>query len=154
MLQSGKAVKPFSIRAMIFVLAVCIAGCGTILHPGRQGQRAHSRLDVSIVILDGIGLFFFIIPGVIAYAVDFSNHTIYLPAGRHRSSLDNGHKYVSIHIDGKMDEAAIEKAIRVATGKTVDMQQQDVKVVQMKSLADLDSRFSGYASDNRVALAR
>jgi hypothetical protein len=34
-----------------------------------------------------IGLLFFIIPGVVAYAVDFSNGTIYLPPS-HRSAVD------------------------------------------------------------------
>jgi len=59
-------------------LAAGSAGCGTILHPERRGQPA-GRLDWGIVALDAIGLFFFFIPGVIAFAVDFSNGTIYLP---------------------------------------------------------------------------
>jgi hypothetical protein len=64
----------------LIIGALCfqIAACGTIMHPEREGQRG-GRLDVGVVILDGIGLLFFIIPGVIAYAVDFSNGTIYLP---------------------------------------------------------------------------
>ncbi len=44
--------------------------------------------DIEVVLLDGIGLFFFIIPGVIAYAVDFNNGTIYLPHGK-ASSIEN-----------------------------------------------------------------
>ncbi len=50
-------------------------------------------MDIGVVLLDGIGLLFFIIPGVIAYAVDFSNGTIYLPgtkttkAGHDRQDL-------------------------------------------------------------------
>ena len=59
-------------------LAAGSAGCGTILHPERRGQPA-GDLDWGIVALDAIGLFFFFIPGVIAFAVDFSNGTIYLP---------------------------------------------------------------------------
>lgn len=55
------------------------SGCGTILYPERNGQNRDGNLDLGVVLLDGIGLFFFIIPGVIAYAVDFNNGTIYLP---------------------------------------------------------------------------
>ncbi|HRX75648.1 MAG TPA: hypothetical protein P5341_16175, partial [Hyphomonas sp.] len=36
------------------------------------------------MILDGIGLLLFLIPGLIAFAVGFSNDTIYLPGRRRR----------------------------------------------------------------------
>ena len=54
------------------------AGCGTVMFSHRHGQPA-GRVDPNIVILDGIGLFFFIIPGLVAYAVDFASGAIYLP---------------------------------------------------------------------------
>ena len=53
-------------------------GCGTVLHPERRGQPA-GPLDWKIVALDTVGLLLFFVPGVIAFAVDFSNGTIYLP---------------------------------------------------------------------------
>lgn len=55
-----------------------ILGCGTVLHPERRGQAA-GPLDWKIVALDGIGLLLFFVPGVIAFAVDFSTGAIYLP---------------------------------------------------------------------------
>lgn len=67
-------------------VAITAIGCGTILHPERRGQPA-GPLDWKIVALDAVGLFFFFIPGVIAFAVDFNNGSIYLPPeqyGRHR----------------------------------------------------------------------
>lgn len=63
------------------LLATGLAGCGTILYPERKGQGS-GRLDPAIVMLDGLGLLLFLIPGVIAFAVDFSNDTIYLPGRR------------------------------------------------------------------------
>ena len=54
------------------------AGCGTIMHPERKGQLA-GPLDWKIVGLDALGLLLFFVPGVIAFAVDFNNGTIYLP---------------------------------------------------------------------------
>src|SRR3989339_1610058 len=74
----------------ICALSFQIVACGTILYPERKGQR-DGRLDIGVVLLDGIGLLFFIIPGVIAYAVDFSNGTIYLPGtstGTKKASLE------------------------------------------------------------------
>lgn len=54
------------------------AGCGTIMYPDRVGQPA-GPLDWKVVALDTVGLLFFLVPGVIAFAVDFYNGTIYLP---------------------------------------------------------------------------
>ena len=47
------------------VLIIELAGCGTILYPERKGQKG-GRIDPGIAVLDGLGLLFFIIPGVIA----------------------------------------------------------------------------------------
>ena len=64
---------------LIALLTIQVA-CGTFLYPERRGQ-SEGQLDTDIVILDAIGLLFFIIPGVIAFAVDFSTGAIYLPTG-------------------------------------------------------------------------
>jgi len=56
-----------------------VAGCGTILYPERRNQPPGGNLDWGIVALDGVGLLLFFIPGVIAFAVDFSTGAIYLP---------------------------------------------------------------------------
>lgn len=53
-------------------------GCGTILHPERRNQPT-GDLDWGIVALDALGLLLFFIPGVIAFAVDFTTGAIYLP---------------------------------------------------------------------------
>lgn len=57
------------------------SACGTLMYPERRGQKS-GQIDVKVAVLDGIGLIFFIIPGVIAYIVDFSTGAIYLPHGR------------------------------------------------------------------------
>ncbi|MCI0335064.1 MAG: hypothetical protein L0228_17790 [Planctomycetes bacterium] len=56
-----------------------VAGCGTILYPERRNQPPGGNLDWGIVALDGVGLLLFFIPGVIAFAVDFTTGAIYLP---------------------------------------------------------------------------
>src|SRR4051812_9245637 len=55
-----------------------IAGCGTILYPERRYQP-HGDLDLKGVAIDTLGLLLFFIPGVIAFAVDFTTGAIYLP---------------------------------------------------------------------------
>jgi hypothetical protein len=61
------------------------AGCGTIMHPERRGQPA-GPIDWKVVALDGIGLFLFFVPGVIAFAVDFATGAIYLPPEQYSSA--------------------------------------------------------------------
>jgi hypothetical protein len=63
---------------------VSLISCGTILHPERKGQVS-GRIDPSIAVLNGLGLLLYFVPGIIAFAVDFSNGTIYLPDGRQTS---------------------------------------------------------------------
>ena len=46
----------------------------------RVGQGP-GKIDPNVVIFDGIGLLFFVVPGLIAFAVDFSTGAIYLPPG-------------------------------------------------------------------------
>ena len=38
-----------------------LVGCGTILYPERHGQE-RGRLDATVIILDGVGLVFFLVP--------------------------------------------------------------------------------------------
>ena len=40
-------------------------GCGTLLFEERHGQDA-GRIDPNVIVLDGIGLVFFIVPGLLA----------------------------------------------------------------------------------------
>lgn len=60
--------------------AILQTSCGTMLYPERIGQGSGGRLDPTVILLDGIGLLFFLIPGVVAFAIDVTNDTLYLPA--------------------------------------------------------------------------
>jgi hypothetical protein len=64
----------------VSLLLLQFTGCGTILYSERHGQD-RGRLDATVIILDGVGLFFFLVPGVIAFAVDFVTGAVYLPRG-------------------------------------------------------------------------
>jgi hypothetical protein len=56
-----------------------VTGCGTFLHSERCGRPHSNRIDWKIAALDGLGLLLFFVPGVVAFVVDFSTGTIYLP---------------------------------------------------------------------------
>ncbi|MFH7587329.1 MULTISPECIES: hypothetical protein [Oceanimonas] len=118
--------KKTMVLALAGILTTQLAACGTIFYPERKGQRS-GRIDPVVAIADGVGLLFFLVPGVIAFAVDFSNGTIYLPGGRaeHQPELtpDN-----------------INDTLYAATGKTIDWSQQNITVSQLEGAHD----FTGY----------
>jgi hypothetical protein len=67
-------------------LVICVAlglqvGCGTILYPERRGQSS-GRVDVGVAVMDGLWCVVFLVPGVVAFIVDFSNGAIYEPGSR------------------------------------------------------------------------
>ncbi|MDF1763634.1 MAG: hypothetical protein P1U57_09510 [Oleibacter sp.] len=126
--------KPF-VLSLVAAGILQLSACGTILHPERKGQVS-GKLDAGIVVLDAIGLLFFVIPGVIAFAVDFSNGTIYLPGGT--ASIDTDslnpdglNKEIKdnvnvVKVDGEMTEEKIEKTILDNTGKKVSLKDSEV----------------------------
>ncbi len=122
------------------VLTVQLMGCGTILYPERKGQRAGS-IDAGVAILDGIGLFFGIIPGVIAFAVDFNNGTIYLP-GTSRVFL--GIKDLKqVKFDPKHSSmASIARIIKEQTGQDIALDQPNIRISRLKSVDDLTAEFA------------
>ena len=58
-----------------------ISSCGTLIFHERQGQEHSGKLDPNILILDGIGLLFYIVPGLGAFGIDFYTKAVYLPSG-------------------------------------------------------------------------
>ncbi len=93
--MKSKIIKLLSVLLFTAILFQTVA-CGTILYPERRGQTA-GRIDPTVVILDGIGLLFFLLPGVIAFAVDLVTGAIYLPKG-HKSFFDASFTYPVITV--------------------------------------------------------
>lgn len=110
-----------------------LSSCGTILYPDRSYQKSRGQLDPAVVILDGIGLIFFIIPGLVAFAVDFATGAIYFPedhdpGDRERTIFD------PYNAEVKLDRKEIERVVACKTGKQVDLLRDDVRVMELESL--------------------
>ena len=85
---SGAMLNTIKQKLILGITLVCftlLTGCGTIFYPERRGNSTH--LDPGVAILDGIGLLFFLIPGVVAYAVDFTTGCIYMSGSGGSSRL-------------------------------------------------------------------
>lgn len=99
-------------RGLKASVLVAMAGCGTILHPERRGQEA-GPLDWNVVALDAVGLLFFFVPGVIAFAVDFNNGTIYLPPERYTGAgqKKQPRQLVSRSLGKEVTKAQVEEVV-------------------------------------------
>jgi len=106
------------------VFSLSLAGCGTLLHPHRNGHHG-DRVDPAIVLLDGALLLFFVVPGLVAYGIDFYTGAIYLPGHgrRHAGHADHAPRpglpedVCVIQLDpGELTEARVEALVREHTG--------------------------------------
>jgi hypothetical protein len=112
-MTQARFLRTISILCAAATLWLCV-GCGTILYPERRGQRTAARVDAGVAVMDGLWCLL-IIPGIIAFAVDFSNGAIYLPAG----AASNGPGRIVKTPNGRTDEVAIERTLRQQTGLSI-----------------------------------
>jgi hypothetical protein len=131
-----------------------LMGCGTLMYPERRGQRGGS-IDAGVAILDGLGLLFGIIPGVIAFAVDFSNGTIYLPSRMRMGYLDMKN-IKEVKFDPKHTSLAkLESIIKSETGCQVRFNQENIRLSKLRSLKDMREQFAQalpVINNDRIAL--
>lgn len=122
----------------VFVLgALALVGCGTILYPERRGQDA-GPLDWKIVGLDAIGLLFFFVPGVIAFAVDFGTGAIYLPADQCADTTERvGDELAIVRLASEeLTPRGIETAVAQQTGQKVALKPGRFRTSPLKRLAE------------------
>lgn len=127
--------------ALIFTLSTQLFSCGYVFRPERRGQTS-GKIDWAIVGLDAIGLLFFVIPGLIAFAVDIASGTIYMPAGTPGITAQNWSGGKVIKLDpNEMSEEKIIAAIEENTGIKVDLNDPRLQIFRDKKLeAQLASR--------------
>lgn len=119
-------------------------GCGTIMYPQRKGQQS-GKIDVAVAALDAVGLLFFIVPGVIAFAVDFNNGTIYLPKGG--KGLLNRNDLQRARFDPRGNaKADVEKIIRQRTGLNIHLDGPDIEAFHLNSVDELPVRLASASS--------
>ena len=126
--------KSIRIRFVSFItilsLLLQVSACGYILHPERRNKNNGNKLDFAIVALDSIGLLFFIIPGIIAFAVDITSNTIYLPSNGKKFSSANNSENLAIKIDGELTKEKIAAALKENLG--IDVNLEDSLIINDK----------------------
>ena len=125
-------IKAMSIVVLV-VLVTQIAGCGTIMYPERRGQKLHGDVDTRVAVLDAVGLLFFIIPGLIAFGVDFYTGAIYLRPGEKQvwGQTQNQQEVVVIRVDpNQLNRKLIETVVSDHIGQTISLNDRQMQIVK------------------------
>lgn len=139
------AVLQILTAATSVAMPTALSGCGTILYPERRGQPKGGKVDWTVVGMDAIGLFFFFIPGVIAFAIDYGNGSMFLPPDRVSGGtgtlpVPHGDESSAFHRvsfpSGKPTSQEIEAALLSERQLTVRLDDESVIRRPIRSLTD------------------
>jgi hypothetical protein len=135
--MARKAWKKLAGKYLTVFLAIQTASCGTVLYPERRGQPA-GRIDPGVVALDAVGLLIFFVPGIVAFAVDFSNGTIYLPPERTAfSGTANNLHLQTVQVNpAELTSQRLEAVLQEHTGQPIRLQTGTYRVTRINDIQD------------------
>ncbi|MFB3886842.1 MAG: polyribonucleotide nucleotidyltransferase [Thermodesulfobacteriota bacterium] len=134
--------------AVSVLMIVQLYGCGTLIYPERRGQTT-GTVDVGIALLDALWLIVFIIPGVVAFAVDFTTGAIYLPGGK-RATGSSG-KIVVVRVNpADLNEETIKEVVKRHTGHS-ELELRKAKIYQMDRSESVEAELSEIAKSGYQA---
>ncbi len=96
--------------------------------------------------MDGIGLLFFIIPGVIAFAVDIDTGAIYLPPGRSQGRVrisDSGGEPVVIRVAPELlNPDTLSGIVAAKTGQPIRLDDPNLIVKKGEKSVDITAELN------------
>ena len=146
--------KRFGLLMLTTVMGFQLVSCGTLLYPERQGKRS-GEVDMHVVIMDAIGLVFGVIPGVVAFAVDYHTGAIYLPKGHPRSKGKNRHRtemegFIVLKVDPKsLSPETISDLITEEMGFSVWIKDPELIIIEAQGKVDIASELKRLSQQYR-----
>lgn len=116
---------------VVAALFTQLTACGSIFFPDRRGQ-IDGKVDPLVVALDAVGLLFYVIPGLIAFGVDFATGAIYYPPGK-TAYVAPEKLNEAIGADGKVDNSALQAILESELGHSFPL--NDPRLTQHKGSA-------------------
>ena len=110
---------------LLSALFLCASGCGTLFFNRRIGKKMSKTIDKKVFYTDCFLCLLGVIPGVVAFILDYDNETIYyteaemLPDNFNEGYLTPD-KMKKID-GGSMTEAEIARRLSEATGRKIDL---------------------------------
>ena len=144
------ALKKMLNSVLILIVVIQVIGCGTLMHPERRGQTS-GNIDSRIAILDGIGLLFFIVPGIVAFAVDFTTGAIYVPHKRNKSALKDSEEIKVVYTDPHdLSKQKVEKILSEQIGHSVHLKREDLIVSELQRPEDFVERYEKLVESGEI----
>ena len=112
--------------ALAIALLTQLSACGTLFFPDRRGQ-IEGRIDPVVAGLNAVGILFYVIPGLIAFGIDFATGAIYLPEGEGYSVAPQTLQD-AIGADGQVDPGKLKAIIERETGRSLPL--DDPRLIQ------------------------
>ena len=112
--------------AVVATLLTQLTACGSLFYPERRGQ-IEGRIDPVIAIADAVGLLFYIVPGLIAFGVDFATGAIYYSPGK-TAQVDPQKLQQAIGPDGKVDNKRLQAILETELGQRLPL--DDPRLIQ------------------------
>jgi hypothetical protein len=135
------------------LLVSLLIGCGTIMYPKRVGQKGGNLIDAGVAVMDGLCLLLFIVPGVVAFIVDFSNGAIYLPSGGYGSLDIKDMKKIDFDAK-KCTIKDIENIVKIETGYDVKTDRPGVRMYAFSSYNELKMQSAVCLQDKEFVVSR
>lgn len=114
--------------AVAAALVTQLTACGTLFWPDRRGQ-IEGRIDPVVAALDAIGILFYVLPGLIAFGVDFATGAIYLNDGK-TAQVAPEKLQPAIGSDGKVDNLKLQAILETELGRSLPL--DDPRLIQHK----------------------
>lgn len=112
----------FSTRLLCAALGTTLlaqlSACGTLFYPERRGQ-IEGKLDPAIVAANAVGLLFYIIPGLIAFGIDFATGAIYFPEGKYSVAPEKLQE--TLGADGQVDRRKLKALLEQELGRSLPL---------------------------------
>lgn len=116
---------------LVATLLTQVTACGSIFYPDRRGQ-IDGKIDPAIAVLDAVGLLFYVIPGLIAFAVDFATGAIYFEPGK-TAQVAPEKLQQAIGADGQVDNHKLQAILESELGRSFPL--DDPRLIQHKGNA-------------------
>ncbi|MCA8996125.1 MAG: hypothetical protein KDA80_04050 [Planctomycetaceae bacterium] len=109
------------------------------MYPERIGQARRGPIDWKVAGLDGLFLLLFFLPGVIAFAIDWWNGTLFLPNGCYSNNDEvPGEPFRRVELGPKPTLKQIAAAIHRETGQEIDLESGEYYTEEISSLNEFD----------------
>lgn len=118
--------------ALVGTLLTQLTACGSIFYPDRRGQ-IDGKVDPAIAVLDAVGLLFYIIPGLIAFGIDFATGAIYYPPGQ-TAQVDPAKLKDAVNADGSVDNLKLQAILESELGQRLPL--DDPRLIQHRGSAE------------------